>query len=159
MLGVRKEVPKFEKLKSSRDKFVAFQMYCYRRILRLSWVQKVTNVEVRRKLNISEDLMQVIMRRKLGLFGHIYRMDNSRKIKCIMLGTMDGTGRRGRPNREWLDDIRDWCQEDIHTLSVLAQDREMWKQKTKFAVDTYGALCPWIVMMMMNRQVLFPTGI
>ena len=85
-----------------------------------------------------EDLMQVIMRRKLGLFGHICRMDNSRKIKCIMLGTMDGTGRRGRPNREWLDDIRDWCQEDIHTLSVLAQDREMWKQKTKFAVDTYG---------------------
>ena len=124
--------------KIDRDKIVAFEMYCYRRILHLSWVQKVTNVEVRRKLNISEDLMQVIIRWKLGLFGHICRIDNSRKIKCIMLGTMDGTGRRRRPNMEWLDYTRDWCQEDIHTLSVLAQDREMWKQKTKFAVDTYG---------------------
>src|SRR6218665_651918 len=59
--------------------------------------------EVRIRLNIKTDLMQTIMKRKLGLFGHICRMENSRKIKSVMLGIMDGKGRRGRPNMEWID--------------------------------------------------------
>ena len=61
--------------------------------------------------------MQTIMRRKLALFGHICRMKNDRKIKSVMMGTMEGTGKRGRPNREWLDDVKDWCQKDVHILS------------------------------------------
>src|SRR5260221_8754759 len=93
---------------------------------------------VRRRLNITKDLMQAVMKRKLGLFGHICRMDNSRKIRSVMMGIMEGTGRRGRTNREWLDDVRDWCQKDVHSLSLLAQDSEMWKQVTKCALDTYG---------------------
>ena len=113
-------------------------MYCYRRILHLSWTEKVTNVEVRKRLKIREDLMQAVMRRKLNLFGHICRMDNSRKIKGVMVGIMEGTGKRGRPSREWLDDIRDWCQKDVHSLSTIAQDRSEWKAMVKCAVGTYG---------------------
>ena len=124
--------------KDDCNKILAFEMYCYRRILRISWIQKVTNVEVRRRLEIREDLLQKVMKRKLGLFGHICRMGNERKIKSVMLGSMDGTGRRGRPCREWLDDIKDWCQLDTHSLSILAQDRTEWKQLTKCAMDTYG---------------------
>jgi hypothetical protein len=41
-------------------------------------------------------------------------MDDERKIKTVMLGMMDGNTRRGRPAREWLDDIKDWCGKDIH---------------------------------------------
>src|SRR5437870_848373 len=66
--------------------------------------------------NVKENLVQVVMRRKLSLFGHICRMENERKIKSVMLGSMDGRGKRGRPKREWLDDIRDWCQKDIQTM-------------------------------------------
>src|SRR5260221_1747809 len=54
-------------------------------------------------------------------------MDNSRKIKSVMMGTIDRAGRRGRPSREWLDDIRDWCHKDIHSLSIMAQNREQYK--------------------------------
>ena len=50
--------------------------------------------------------------RKLSLFGHICRMENERKMKSVILGSMDGKGKRGRPKREWLDDIREWCQKD-----------------------------------------------
>ena len=64
--------------------------------------QEVVNVEVRERLNIQEDLLQIIMGRKLRLFGHIMRMDNSRKIKVVMLGNMERTNRRGRRCREWL---------------------------------------------------------
>ena len=58
----------------------------------INWTMKVTNREVRRRLNI-KDLMQKIMRRKLSLFGHICRMEDSRKIKAVMLGVMDGRSR------------------------------------------------------------------
>src|SRR6218665_4169373 len=60
---------------------------------------------------------------------------------------MDGKGRRGRPNREWIgkgrpnrewiDDIKEWCKKDLHSLTTSARDRKLWKQTTKFALDTY----------------------
>ena len=56
-------------------------MYLYRRMLHLNWTKKVTNKEVRKRLNIKTDLIQTIMKKKLGLFGHICRMEDSRKIK------------------------------------------------------------------------------
>ena len=124
--------------KIDKDKILAFEMYCYRRILRLRWTQKVTNTEVRVRLGIGEDLFQAVMRRKLNLFGHICRMSSDRKIKSVMLGIMDGTGKKGRPNREWLDDVRDWCHEEVHKLQSVAQDRAEWKRKVNLALGTYG---------------------
>ena len=49
---------------------MAFEMYCYRRILHLNWTMKATIREVQRKLNTKSDLIQILMRRKLGLFEH-----------------------------------------------------------------------------------------
>jgi len=57
------------------------------------------------------------MKRKLELFGHVARMDNSRKIKSVVMGMMDGNNRRGRLYRKWLDDIKEWCQKDIGYIS------------------------------------------
>ena len=68
----------------------------YRRLLQINWTQKVTNVEIRKRLDIKEDLMQAVMRRNLGVFGHVCRIENNRKIKDVMMGMMEGTGRRGR---------------------------------------------------------------
>ena len=59
------------------------------------------------------DLIHALMRRKLGLFGHVCtctrRMEKNRKIKDVMMGMIEGTGRRGRPCREWMNGMRDWC--------------------------------------------------
>ena len=101
-------------------------------------MQKVTNKEVRNRLKVREDLVQVVMRRKLSLFGQIFRMDNFRMILAVMTGTMEGTGKRGRPHREWLDDITEWCQKDLHHLCEATRDRVRWKLLMQCAVDTYG---------------------
>ena len=122
--------------KADKDKILAFEMYCYRRVLRIRWVQKVKNEEVRRRLDAKENLMQVIMKRKLGLFGHVCRMDDSRKIKSVMFGMMNGNTRRGRPSREWLDDTQDWCGKDLHSLSLEAQDRVRWRYIIGTALNT-----------------------
>ena len=82
--------------------------------------------------------MQTVMKRARSLFGNIRRMKNSRKIKSVMLGIMDAKGRRGGPNREWIDDIKEWCNKDLYRLTVSARVRKLWKQTMKFALDTYG---------------------
>src|SRR6218665_1593340 len=64
-------------------------------------------------------MMQTIMKRKLGLFGYICRLENSRKIKSVMLGIMDGKGRRGRPNMEWIENIKEWCNKDLYSLTII----------------------------------------
>ena len=51
--------------------------------------------------------MQKAIRRKMGLFGHIARMSDDRKLKAVVFGVMDGKNKRGRPHTEWTDDIED----------------------------------------------------
>jgi hypothetical protein len=67
-------------------------------------------------------------------------MKSDRKIKSVIVGIIDDTGTRRRPDREWLDVVRNWCQKDIHFLCIIAQDREKWKSVVKCAVDTNGLL-------------------
>jgi len=44
-------------------------------------------------------------------------------VKVVVFGMMDGKNKGGRPSREWIDDIKEWCQTDIHTLISMAQYR------------------------------------
>src|SRR6218665_1365998 len=97
--------------------------------------------------------MQAAMRTKLGLFGHVCRMKNNRKIKDVPMGMMERTGRRGRPCREWMDDITAWCQTEVHRLSLLAQDIHMENEYEK-CIGHLRALCPWIMMMMMMMMMM-----
>ena len=53
--------------KGDRDKILALEMYCHRRMLHLSWTLKVKNVEICERLNIKEDLVQFVMKRKLNI--------------------------------------------------------------------------------------------
>ena len=80
----------------------------------------------------------MLIERKMNLFGHICRMDNNRMVKKVMLGTMAGANRRGRPRREWLDDIVEWAEADLASLTRAAQDRTGWRDVVKRAVDTNG---------------------
>lgn len=63
-------------------------------------------------------------------------MHNSRKIKEMMFGRMEGTDRRERP--EWLDDVTDCGSASIQELNQSAMDRKNWKSLVKMALDTYG---------------------
>ena len=74
----------------------------------------------------------------LFLFGHICRMDNSRKIKTLVFRMMDGSNKRGRPHREWSDDIEQWCGATLQELSHAALDRQRWAAIVTMVSDTNG---------------------
>jgi len=48
-----------------------------------------------------------------------------------------GRDDRDMPNREWTDDIREWCKQDLYSLTRIEEERGLWKQMIKFALDTY----------------------
>jgi len=88
---------------------MAFEMRCYRRILHIRWQQMITNEEVRRRMKCQRNVLHMVMERKLNLFEHICRMNNSRLITQVVFGMVHGYGIRGRPNKKWLDGIKEWC--------------------------------------------------
>jgi len=125
-----------------RRRILAFENKCYRKILRIKWTQKITNEEVFQRVGRTETILQKAVRRKLSLFGHIARMGDDRKLKTLVFGIMEGNNRRGRPHREWTDDVEDWCGEPLQKLFHLAQDKYGWRKRIKLALDTYEHTAP-----------------
>ncbi len=123
--------------KKDKDLLLAFEMKCYRRILHIHWHQKITNVEVRRRVGNTRNIVQHIMERKLNLFGHICRMEDKRLVKGVVFGIMGGWTRRGRPSREWLMTSKNGARW-TYSLSRMAQDRAQWKWRVRRALDTNG---------------------
>jgi len=112
--------------KLDKDRLLAFEMKCYRWILLIWWLQKVRNEEVKKRIGANRNVFQIIIQRKLQFFGHICQMKDARMLKAIVFGVMEGKARKGRPCREWTDNITDWCKEDLHTLRWKATDRAEW---------------------------------
>ena len=71
-------------------------------------------------------------------FGHICRINDSRKIKTLVFGMMDGSNKKGRFHREWSDDIEQWCGATLQELSHAALDRQRWTAIVTMASDTNG---------------------
>ena len=85
------------------------EIRCYRKILRISYKDHVTNKEVRVKIQQAigphEDLLTIVKRRKLQEYGHVSR--SSGLAKTILQGTVKGGRRQGGQRKRWVDNIRD----------------------------------------------------
>src|SRR6218665_3740069 len=77
--------------------------------------------------------MQKMITRKLELFGHICRMENDRKIKSVVFGRLKGTNKRGRPHKEWMDNITEWCGVSIQELYHAALEKQKCRRITRMA--------------------------
>ena len=119
-------------------RLLAFEMRCYRRLLSINWYQKVPSKEVRKKVEPGYNVVQQVIRRKLGLFGHVCRMKDDRLVKSVMFGMMEGTNKKGRPKRKWLDDIQEWCGKRVDDIRRDAMNRPNWKKCVDRAVNTNG---------------------
>ena len=86
------------------------EMRCYRKILRISYKDHVTNEEVCVKIQLAigpnEDLLTIVKRRKLKWYGHVSR--SSGLAKTILQGTVKEGRRQGRLKKRWEDNIREW---------------------------------------------------
>jgi len=108
-----------------RKKVDSFELWCYRRILRIPWTQKKTNKWVLEQLGEEKSLQADIICRKLAYFGHVVRHNCFEKT--IIEGMVEKKRRRGRPAASWLNDIKNIAGTDITTVSRIATDRLRWR--------------------------------
>jgi hypothetical protein len=90
--------------KKERKKINAFELWTWRRILRVPWTEKRTNLSVFEEVNPRRSLEATVLQLKLRYFGHVMRAQGSLD-RDIMLGQVAGHRRQGKPRMRWLDSI------------------------------------------------------
>lgn len=110
--------------KLMENKIEAFEMWLYRRMLRVSWNEKVTNVDILKRMKKKKEVLATVKRRKIAYFGHLNRHDKYDLLKVIIEGKIEGKRGRGRRKMNWLDNIKKWTDiKDAVTLARLAKNR------------------------------------
>ena len=135
--------------KAECQRIDAFELWCWRRLLRVPWTARKSNQSILREINPDYSLEGLMLKLKHQYFGHLMWTDNSLE-KSLMLGKIEGRRRRRRQRMRWLDNITNIMR---GKLQEMVRDREAWRATVHGVTSSRRWLGDWTTIILSSILV------